>query len=154
MDRKGRELDEMDKRIMRELVRDSKRSYRTLAKTLGMSTSAVIDRIRWLEDNRYILGYGARFDYLQLGFEFMAIVELSMAGKDIIELEKKIAKLPHVAAVWDTTGEYDGIAIVMCKSRTELSEVVKRMMAIPGVEKTNTNIVLNVMKRLTEFDEV
>ncbi|MDD5340792.1 MAG: Lrp/AsnC family transcriptional regulator [Candidatus ainarchaeum sp.] len=154
MKKEARKPDELDLRILRELVRNSNRSYRTLAKDLGMSTTAIIDRIRELEGAGRIIGYGARLDYLQLGYEFMALVEINISGKRIIEVEQRIARLPRVAAVWDTTGEFDSLAVVMCKSRSELSATVKRMLSIDGVEKTNTNVVLNVVKRLTEFDGV
>jgi len=151
---KTKELDTFDRKLLGELVRNSNRSFRTLAKDMGMSPAAVIDRVRALEDEGYIIGYGCRLDYLRLGFEFMAIVEVSMSGKDLLALEERIAKLPHVAAVWDTTGDYDAIAVLMCRSRGELSATVKRILAIKGVEKTSTNIVLNVVRRLTEFYEV
>ncbi len=154
MKKEARKPDELDLRILRELVRNSNRSYRALARDLGMSTTAIIDRIRELEDAGRIIGYGARLDYLELGYEFMALVEINISGKKIIEVEQKIARLPRVAAVWDTTGEFDSLAVVMCKSRSELSATVKRMLSIDGVEKTNTNVVLNVVKRLTEFDGV
>jgi DNA-binding Lrp family transcriptional regulator len=154
MAKEARKPDELDMRIMRELVHDCNRSYRALAKDLGMSTTAIIDRIRELERTGRIIGYGARFDYLELGYEFMGLVEINISGKKIIEVERKIANLPRVAAVWDTTGEYDSLAVVMCKSRGELSATVKKMLSIDGVEKTNTNVVLNVVKRLTEFDGV
>ncbi len=150
----GKSLDETDRKLLKELVRDCKRSYRTLAKDLGMSPAAIIERIRRLEGGGHILGYGARLDYLKLGVEFMAVVEISMNGKDILAVERRIARLPYVAAVWDTTGEFDAIAILMCKSRGELSDTVKSILAMNEVEKTNTNIVLNVVKRLTEFDAV
>jgi DNA-binding Lrp family transcriptional regulator len=154
MKKEGRKPDECDLRILRELVRDSNRSYRTLAKCLGRSTTAVIDRIRELEGSGFITGYGARLDHLKLGFEFMALVEIHIAGKKIIGVEEKVAKLPRVAAVWDTTGEYDALAVVMCKSRSELSTTVKRILTVEGVEKTNTHTVLNVVKRLADFGEV
>ncbi len=147
-------LDELDKRLLAELVRNSKRSYRKLAKDVGMSPAAIIERVKALEENGYITGYGCRVDYQKLGFEFMAIVEINMNGKSILAVEKKIAKMPHVSAVWDTTGECDAIAIVMCKTRDELSQTVKAILAMGEVEKTNTKTVLNVVKRLTEFDEV
>jgi Lrp/AsnC family transcriptional regulator for asnA, asnC and gidA len=151
---KDRELDSFDRKLLGELVRDSNRSYRTLAKDMGMSPSAVIDRVRALEGAGRIIGYGCRLDHLKLGFEFMAVVEISISGKDLIGVEEKIAKLPRVAAVWDTTGDFDAIAVLMCKTRGELSTTVKRILAFKGVDKTSTNIVLNVVKRLTEFYEV
>jgi DNA-binding Lrp family transcriptional regulator len=154
MKKQIKKLDELDKKLLEELVKNSKRSYRTIAKDMDMSTTAIIDRIRALEKSGYITGYGCRVDYQMLGFEFMAIVEISISGKDLLEVEGKVSKIPHVAAVWDTTGDYDAIAIIMCKTRIELSNTVKKVLGIAGVEKTNTNMVLNVVTRLTEFGEV
>jgi len=154
MSKKAQEIDEMDARIMRELIADSGRSFRSLGKQVGLSPAALVERIKSLERKGVITGYGARVNYLMLGFEFMAIVEISMSGKNLISIEEKIAKLPHVAAVWDTTGEYDALAVVMCKTRGELSATVKRILGTEGVRKTNTNMVLNVVSRLTEFGEV
>jgi Lrp/AsnC family transcriptional regulator for asnA, asnC and gidA len=151
---KDRVLDAFDRKLLAELVRNSNRSFRTLAKDMGMSPAAVIDHVRALEESGHIIGYGCRLDYLKLGFEFMAVVEVSISGKDLISVEERIAKLPRVAAVWDATGEYDALVVLMCRTRSELSAAVKRILAIKGVEKTNTNVVLNVVKRLTEFYEV
>jgi len=154
MKRNTSEIDELDLKIMQELVLDSDRSYRDLAKAVAMSPSALIERVKRLEERGHITGYGARVNYQDLGFEYMAVVEISFSGKDISKVEERIAKIPHVAAVWDTTGEYDALAVVMCKTRGELSIVVKKILALEDVRKTNTNIVLNVVKRLTEFEEV
>jgi len=139
---------------MRALVKDSNRSYRKLAKELSMSSAAIIERIKRLEAKKIIIEYGVRFDYLNLGFEFMVVVEVSISGKDLLAVQKKIAEFPYVGAVWDTTGEYDAIVVLMCKNRSELSAIVKRINALSGVSKTNPQVVLNVIKRLTEFEEV
>jgi DNA-binding Lrp family transcriptional regulator len=147
-------LDELDRSLLKELLRDSNRSYRALARDVGMSPAAIIERIRFLEEEGYVTGYGCRVDYSKLGFEFMALVEIRINSKDMLAVEKKISRLPHVAAVWDTTGEYDAVAIVMCKNRSELSSIVKRIHAMDEVERTKTNTVLNVVTRLTEFYEV
>ncbi len=154
MHAKEKKPDELDERILTELLRDSKRSYRRLAKDIGMSPTALIERIRTLEKNGYITGYGCRVNYSKLGFEFMALVEIRLAGKDMLAIERKISRIPHVAAVWDTTGEYDAVAILMCKTRSDLSSIVKRIHALDEVERTKTNTVLNVVTRLTEFYEV
>jgi Lrp/AsnC family transcriptional regulator for asnA, asnC and gidA len=115
-----------------------------------MSPAALIERMKRLEQEGIITGYSANFDYLKLGFEFMAIVQIGIKG-DLLRIQQRISKLGGVAAIYDTTGQYDAVAILMCKSRSELSALVKRILAIPGVEKTNTNVVLNVVKKLQEF---
>lgn len=151
---KQNETDETDKRILRELWRDCRRSYRELSAVLSMSPSALIERIKRLEASGVITRYSADMDYLKLGFEFMALVEISISGSDLLAVEKRIAQIPHVAAVWDTTGEYDAMAVLMCRSRSELSATVKKILAMESVDKTNTNVVLNVVKRLSDFGGV
>ena len=120
---------------------------------MGMSPAALIERMKRLESQGIVTGYSANFDYLKLGFDFMAVLQLSISG-DLLKIQEKLSKLQGVAAVYDTTGQYDSVAIVMCKSRQELSGLVKKILAIPGVDKTNTNIVLNVVKKLSEFSQV
>jgi len=147
-------MDETDRRILSELKKNCRRSYRELAAATGMSPAALIERTKRLEKGGAITGYSANFDYLKLGFEFMAIVEISISGRDLLGVERRIAQMPRVAAIWDTTGDYDALAVLMCKSRGELSATIKKILATEGVESTTSNIVLNVVSRLTEFDGV
>lgn len=144
-------MDGADKEILRELRKNCRRSFREIASEVGMSPAAVIERVRKLEGKGVIGGYSAKVDYLKLGFEFMAITQIGISG-DMIRAQERMGKLGGVAAVYDTTGEYDAVAILICRSRGELSSLVKKILGIPGVDKTNTNIVLNVVKRLDEFE--
>ncbi len=150
---KSRHLDDTDQRILAELRQNCRRSYRELAASAGISPATVIERIKRLEKEGVITGYSANFDFLKLGYEFMAVVQISIYG-DLLKVEQRMSRLKGVAAVYDTTGQYDAIAILMCRSRGGLSALVKKILAIPGVEKTNTNVVLNVMQRLSDFDPV
>jgi DNA-binding Lrp family transcriptional regulator len=143
-------MDTTDQRILEELKLNCRRSYRELANATGISPATLIERIRKLEKEGVITGYSVNFDFLKLGYEFMAIVQISIQG-DLLKIEEKIGNLKGVAAIYDTTGQYDAIAILMCKSRSELSALVKKILAVQGVEKTNTNIVLNVLRRLSDF---
>ncbi|MFA6035927.1 MAG: Lrp/AsnC family transcriptional regulator [Candidatus Micrarchaeia archaeon] len=148
------ELDDADRRILSELRRNCRRSFRELGKALDMSPATLIERVKKLESAGYLQGYSANLDFLKLGYEFMAIVRITMLHGALLEVQQKISKLPGVAAVYDVTGDYDSMAIVMCKSRGELSRLVKKILAIPHVEKTNTSLVLNVVKDLHEFNEI
>ncbi len=150
---KSKQLDSTDQRILQELKQNCRRSYRELAASTGISPATIIERIKRMEKEGVITGYSANFDYLKLGYEFMAIVQISIHG-DLLKIQEKIAKLKGVAAVYDTTGQYDSTAVLICKNRSELSALVKKILNIPGVEKTNTNMVLNVVKRIVDFAQV
>lgn len=144
------DLDELDKRIIKELCKSSQGSYRQIAKRLGIHPTTLIQRVKNLEELGIIHGYRAHVDYLKLGYEFMAIVHIYVEG-DLLEIQQKIRSLQDVVAVFDVTGECDSIAWVACKNREEFSAVIKSMLQIKGVKKTNTYVVLNMIKDPFQF---
>jgi DNA-binding Lrp family transcriptional regulator len=144
------ETDELDRRIVMELCKSSQGSYRQIAKRLGVHPTTLIQRVKRLEEEGVVKGYRAQVDYMKLGYEFMAIVHIYVEG-DLMEVERKVHDLPNVVAVFDVTGECDSIAWVACRSREEFSAVVKSMLTIPGVKKTNTYVILNLEKDPYEF---
>ncbi len=149
---KNKQLDGIDREILKELRSNCRRSYRELAKAIGISPAALIERMNRLEKEDYILGYTANINFLKLGYEFMGVIQISISHGALLDVQEKISKLPGVAAVYDITGAYDSEAVVMCKSRAELSALIKKILKIPNVEKTNTNMVLNVMKDIYQFE--
>ncbi|MBS3068560.1 Lrp/AsnC family transcriptional regulator [Candidatus Micrarchaeota archaeon] len=154
MKSKHLKLDQIDREILKELRLNCRRSYRELAKAISISPAALIERMKQLEKEEYILGYTANINFLKLGYEFMGVVQISISHGALLDVQEKISKLPGVAAVYDITGAYDSEALVMCKSRAELSALIKKILKIPNVEKTNTNMVLNVMKDIYQFEGV
>jgi DNA-binding Lrp family transcriptional regulator len=138
-------IDELDKRIVLEICKSSQGSYRQIAKRLGIHPTTLIQRVKHMEENGVIKGYRANVDYMKLGYEFMAIVHIYVEG-DLMEVEKNVMQLSNVVSVFDVTGECDAIAWVACRSREEFSSVVKGMLTIPGVKKTNTYVILNMVK--------
>jgi DNA-binding Lrp family transcriptional regulator len=138
-------IDDLDKRIIEELCKSSQGSSRAIAKRLGIHPTTLIQRVRNLEKMDVIRGYRANVDYMKLGYEFMAIVHIYVEG-DLIAVQQSIRELRNIVAVLDVTGECDSIAWVACRSREEFSQVVKSMLVIPGVKKTNTYVILNVVK--------
>jgi len=138
-------LDDLDKRIIEELCKSSQGSSRAIAKRLGIHPTTLIQRVRNMEQKDVIRGYRANVDYMKLGYEFMAIVHIYVEG-DLLEIQRRIKELKNIVAILDVTGECDSIAWVACRSREEFSQVVKSMLIIPGVKKTNTYVILNVIK--------
>ncbi|MFA5452318.1 MAG: Lrp/AsnC family transcriptional regulator [Candidatus Methanomethylophilaceae archaeon] len=139
------EFDEMDRRIIELLCRSSQGSYRQIAKQLGVHPTTLIQRVKTLESKGVINGYRANIDYMRLGFEFMGIVQIYVE-KNILGVQEAVTKLPQVIAIFDVTGDSDSIAWIACRDRDEFSSVVKSILMIEGVKKTNTSVILNMMK--------
>jgi len=139
-------LDELDLAIIRELVKDGRASYRSLAKKLGISVATVASRVVTLEKSGIIKGYTALVDYEKLGYEITAIIELTISKGKLIEVQRQVAEKPNVSNVYDVTGESDSIIVARFKNREELNKFVKWLLSIPYVERTLTHLVLSIVK--------
>lgn len=139
-------MDEVDVKILKELVKNSRQSFREIAKKLDMAVGTVVNRVRNLEKTGVIKGYSVVVDHEKLGYELTAIIEVTVAKGKLLEVDEKVAKEPTVCAVYDTTGVTDAIVIAKFKTREDLSKFVKNLLSNPYVERTNTHIVLTTVK--------
>lgn len=140
------DIDELDRKILEEYVKDSRASSREIAKKVGAAVSTVLSRTRKMENKGIIKNYTLMLDHEKLGYQLTAVTEVIVSKGKLIEVEKEIAKMPVTCAVYDVTGEIDAIIIAKFKDRKELSEYAKMLLAIPHVERTNTHVVLTTVK--------
>ncbi len=140
------ELDEIDVKILKLLLSNSRLSFREMARHLNLSVGTVISRIKSMENERIIKGYAAIVDHEKLGYELTAVIEITVSKGKLLEVEKEVAKLKNVCAVYDITGLTDALVIAKFRRRQELSEFVKKILAMPFVERTNTHLVLTTVK--------
>jgi DNA-binding Lrp family transcriptional regulator len=143
------EFDELDRRIIEMMCKSSQGSYRQLAKQLGVHPTTLIQRVKVLESKGVIRGYRAKIDYVAMGYDYMGIVQVF--SDDVVNVEQELKGIPEVVAVFDVTGEADCTALVCCLDRDEFSRVVKLINSIKGVLKTNTSIILNIVKSSNDF---
>jgi DNA-binding Lrp family transcriptional regulator len=139
-------LDDLDRTILKELMLDARQSFRDLSKKSHASVVTVAQRVRKMEKAGVIKGYSVQVNSEQLGYEITTVTEVTVSKGKVLEVEKEIAKLSHVCAVYDVTGEEDSIIICKFKNREELSNFAKEVLALPHVERTNTHVVLNTTK--------
>ncbi len=139
-------LDEIDRKLLRELLTNSKRSYRELARALGVSAATVINHVQRLESAGVIKDYSARLDHERLGYELTVVTEIIVSKGKLLETDEEIAKIPNVCAVYDITGQTDAMVVAKFKSRNKLSDFTKALLAMPYVERTNTHVVLTTVK--------
>lgn len=142
----GRTFDDLDLRILRVLLTDSRASAREIHFELGVSTSTVTARIEKMRERGLIRGFSASVDYQMLGYELTVITEIHVSKGKLLEMEKEIAKLPGVCAVYDVTGEIDAIVISKCRNREELSHFTKGLLSMPFIDRTNSHVVLTTVR--------
>lgn len=139
-------MDEIDIKILRELTKDSRLSIREIARKVGLSANPVSTRIKNMEKQGIIKGYTTILDAEKLGYDVVAIIEVVISKGKLQEIEEKVAQNPNVCCVYDVTGASDAIVIARFKTRKELSDFVKSILAMEYVERTITHVVLKTVK--------
>jgi DNA-binding Lrp family transcriptional regulator len=139
-------VSEMEKKIVRCLNQNARKSFREIAKETGISVPAVIQTIRRLEQNGAIKGYVPVLNPEYFGYGLIAIIALRISQGKLLETQKKIAEDPRVLAVYDVTGEWDSILIGYFSDREDLNQFIKQVLSFKYIDRTVTHLVLNVVK--------
>ncbi len=137
---------DVDLEILKILSEDGRESYRKIAQELNKSPVTIKSHVENMERKGKIKSYGAQLDYEKLGYDIIAIIEVTVSKGKMLEVERMIAENPNVFGVYDITGTYDALILVRFKTRKELSEMIKKVHTSEYVESTNTHLVLNVIK--------
>jgi DNA-binding Lrp family transcriptional regulator len=137
-----RRLDADDRKLLDVLSLDAKLSHRTIAQKTGMSLATVNRRIHLLEQAGVIRGYRTLIDPEAVGWSMTAIIGLRIEKGYIRQVHKQIAKDPRVFAVYDVTGEWDGVVLARLRDRADLDDLAKTTLSAPHVDRTNTMFVL------------
>jgi DNA-binding Lrp family transcriptional regulator len=142
----GKNLEDIDFEILKILGQDGRETYHSISKQLDKSPVTIKRHVNELEEAGIIKNYGATIDYEKVGFTIVAVIELTTSKGKMIEMEKKVAENPNVFAVYDITGTYDALILARFKDRSELSAMIKDIHKFPEVERTNTHLILNIIK--------
>ena len=139
-------VDEWEKKIVGALNLNSRKSFREIAKEVGISAPAVIDKVKKLEESGAIKGYIPILDPKYFGYDMTAIIAIRISHGKLIETQEMIAEDNRVFAVYDVTGEWDSIVCGHFRDRDDLNKFTKSLLSQRYVERTVTHIVLNVVK--------
>ena len=136
----------LEEKILKQLLTNCRKSFRQIAAELKVSAATVARKIREMEQQGIIKGYSARLDHEKLGYDLGAIIEITVSKGKLLEVEREIAKHPNVLAVYDVTGQSDAMIVAKFKNRKELNDLVKNLLKMEFVERTNTHVILNTIK--------
>ena len=145
------EIDEIDRRILRELRLDGRLSNTKLAEKVGLSTTPCWNRVRALEEKGVIEGYAAHLSQKALGFPDTVIIEVTLDRHDDDIFEKfgqALADLPGVMEAYLLTGEYDYLIKVAVAGTAGYEEFLRRKLyKLPGLRHSRSTFVLRCLKR-------
>ena len=132
--------DEIDRNILNELQKDARISYAELGRRVGLTTPAVIERVRKLEDAGVITGYRAEIDASKVGLPITAFIRMSISGVDYSHIIEVAEQSNEVLECHRGTGGDSFIMKVAVSSVEHLQQIIDRLTPY-GI--TTTAIVLS-----------
>ncbi|MBB5954080.1 MULTISPECIES: Lrp/AsnC family transcriptional regulator [Saccharothrix] len=136
-------LEPIDRAILRELAADGRCSFTDLAERVGLSVSAVHQRVRRLEQRGVVRGYAARLDGDEVGLPLTAFISLTPidpAAPD--DYPKRLEHLPQIEACYSVAGDASYVLRVRVASPTALEELLRQIREVANVS-TRTTVVLS-----------
>ena len=142
-------LDGIGKKILTELQENGRLPFTELGRRVGLSTPAVMDRVRQLEDVGIIRGFRADVDFSKMGYPIVAFIAVNVVGDFLPRMSKLAKSVPEILECHRVTGSNSFIMKVIAGSVEELEKTIDRL--TPYVA-TTTSLVLSsiVMRRSIE----
>jgi len=140
--------DAVDLTIISSLQENARLANTELAKKCGMAPSAVLERVKKLEQKGVIKDYSARIDPAALNLKLLAFISIkSSAGPGDASTARQIAKIPEVLEVHHIAGEDCYLVKIRTEDPQSLIQLMREKFAkIPNIISTKTTIVLETLK--------
>jgi len=139
-------VDALDRQVLLALQADGRMSNLALARSLGLSPSAMLGRVRRLERSGVIRGYRAVIDPAALDITVRAFVVARLrehSEQSIQAFEEGIKDVPGVRACCHVTGQFDMVLELAVRDLDHLSQLIRVDIArIPGVMNLETMLIL------------
>ena len=143
-------LDPLDVRILGTLQKDGRMTNVQLARIVGLSPSACLERVKRLETQRVIMGYGAYIDVDKLGANITVYVEITLKDQrpeDFERFERLVLQMPEVLDCHRVNGGFDYIVKFLCRDTNAFRESMDRLLvADPGILRYAGYITLKRVK--------
>lgn len=148
-----KEIDSIDRQILFILKKNGRIKLKELAKMVGLTSPAVIERIKELESKGVIKEYCALINPRKLGVDITAFIgiyidhpsHIDTFEKEIEELGEEIMECHHV------TGDWTLLLKIRTKNTDTLQALIKKIRGIQGVIRTNTMVVFSTLKESPAF---
>lgn len=147
------DLDRIDRRILAVLQEDGRITTTELAERVGLGATATTERMRRLQRDGFILGYGARLDPGRLGRGLLVFVEVQLdrTTPEVFErFAEAVRRSPDVLECHMVAGGFDYLIKTRVKDMTAYRAfLADTLLSLPGVRETHTYAVMEEVKAAT-----
>jgi Lrp/AsnC family leucine-responsive transcriptional regulator len=142
-------LDEIDVRLLAELEADADRANVELARLVGLSPAATLNRVRRQKDSGVIRGISARLDSAAAGFPLQVYVLVTLARHEEAAAQrfgKTVRALPQIIRADEVTGDVDALLMIVARDVADLQGVLVRLSTRGGATRLVTLLRLREIK--------
>lgn len=138
-------MDAIDKTIVSLLQAEGRTSCEKISSIVGLSVSAVNERIKRLQKQGIITGWGANICPQKVGLDVLSFVQVLLGERcDEERFLAEIAKIPEILECHHITGEWSYLLKVRCRNINHFETVLgEKLKPIPGILRTHTLIALS-----------
>lgn len=142
-------MDVLDVRILELLQKNARISVSEISKNVNLSLSAVSERLKKLEASKVIKNYTIILSSEYLGKELSVIMNISLENPEhTMDFLEFILSESEILECHYITGEYDYALKITTKNTQTLEHMMNRIKGVPGIKKTQTNVILSTLKNL------
>jgi Lrp/AsnC family leucine-responsive transcriptional regulator len=142
-------IDEISRKILRELQKDARLSFAELGRQVGLSPSATAERVRRLEDEGIIRGYRVDIDPRALGYGVMVFTRMVCDGEKYKQFLAYIKTVDAIRECYHVTGSDALIMKILAHSIEELDGIVMKFLAYGA---PNSSVVIADLLVRTDYD--
>ena len=143
------ELDNIDLQLLRELQEDADRPNVELARLVGLSPAATLNRVRRLKESGVVRSIAARLDSAAAGYPLQVYVSVALTRHDDPghrRFEAAVMEMPEVIAADWVTGEIDAMLLVVSRDVAQLQRVLSLLSTKGGASRVVTLLRLQELK--------
>lgn len=148
-------IDELDLRILNELMKDASISVPKLSRKMNVNASVIYSRIKRLIKIGLIRKYTIIVNEEMLGYNVKAITGINMDSKMRDSIISGLIKIPQVREIAEVTGRFDILVTLTAKTLDEIHHIVSDSIGrLEGVQRTETFIEMKRTVKEPTFSEV
>ncbi|MFD4443087.1 Lrp/AsnC family transcriptional regulator [Nocardia sp. NPDC058519] len=138
------DVDDIDRRILAELLVHARASFQEIGAVVGLSAPAVKRRVDKMVASGQITGFTAQVNPAALGWKTEAYVEVYYRDNiSPAELRRTLEPIPQIVGVWTIAGEADALVHVMATDMAEIEVTVERIRENARVGRTRSSLVMS-----------
>lgn len=135
-------LDATDARLLLALSEDPRATVLALSQQLGLARNTVQARLGRLESSGVLDPFERRVRPEALGYRLGAYVTVQVVQRSLADVGEALAAIPEVLEVIGLSGVADLLVQVVAVDADDLWRITEQVLAIPGVQRTDTNLAL------------